>query len=153
MLYSVTWANDIYSHSLEQSWGETSNLVVVTMREKGISLQRSIDYVGGITMRRIDHFCQCYLKRKIRSLGPSVDGDVGKYVKGLEDWSFATDRYFGTRNVLVKGTLKVVVLPKQLDATISPKDVGGGGIDLCGLHETNQVVSLALASGISVIAV
>lgn len=124
-LTPVSWCNDIYSYSLEQSWGDTQNLLVVAMHEHGTGLQGAVDFVGKMIQQRIDRYC--YLKLRVKSWGAEIDEEVDQYVGGLEswvigtiEWSFATERYFGRQNTEVKKTLRVNVLPKEPTAPSFP---------------------------------
>ncbi|CUA72593.1 Linoleate 10R-lipoxygenase COP4 [Rhizoctonia solani] len=42
----ISWANDIYSFPVEQSWGQLHNFVYVVMKNKKLELQGAIDYVN-----------------------------------------------------------------------------------------------------------
>ena len=55
-------------------------------------------------------------KKRLRSFGPEIDGMVGKYLRGAEQWasanlawSFDSQRYFGVEHAKVKRTLKVKI--------------------------------------------
>jgi hypothetical protein len=42
----VTWSNDIFSYNVEQSRGDTHNMICVVMQEQGLSVQEAYDFVG-----------------------------------------------------------------------------------------------------------
>ncbi|KAF8077664.1 terpenoid synthase [Lyophyllum atratum] len=112
----VTWSNDIFSYNVEQSRGDTHNMIVILMKYHGHSLQSAVDYVGDLCAQTIDAFVEN--RRKLPSWGPEVDDMVDRYVTGLQDWivgslhwSFQTHRYFGTNGAEVKKTRFVKLLP------------------------------------------
>eukprot|EP00753_Platysulcus_tardus_P013398 PLAT3672.1.p1 GENE.PLAT3672.1~~PLAT3672.1.p1 ORF type:complete len:412 (-),score=-36.47 PLAT3672.1:340-1575(-) len=112
----VTWSNDIFSYNVEQSRGDTHNMVVILMQYHGHTLQSAIDYVGDLCRQTINTFIEN--KSKVPSWGPEVDKDVAGYVQGLQEWivgslhwSFQTKRYFGDNGAEVKRTRYVKLLP------------------------------------------
>lgn len=105
----VTWSNDIFSYNVEQSKGQTHNMIDVIMNERGIDLQSAFNFVGELCKQSIDRFTEC--REQLPSWGPKIDRDVTIYIEGLADWivgslhwSFDTERYFGKRGHEVKKT-------------------------------------------------
>ncbi|KAG8908272.1 hypothetical protein FRB99_007805 [Tulasnella sp. 403] len=103
----LTWANDMYSFNVEQSKGDTQNLVVIAMNEMGLDVQGAVDFVGDLIMRRIDRYVAD--KELLPSWGPEVDAQLAQYVAGLErwvigvlHWSFDSERYFGAEHERIK---------------------------------------------------
>ncbi|KAJ3516644.1 hypothetical protein NLJ89_g985 [Agrocybe chaxingu] len=80
----VTWSNDIFSYNVEQSRGDTHNMIVILMEYHGHTLQSAVDYVGELCAQTIDTFCEN--KERLPSWGPEIDDMVARYVKGLQDW-------------------------------------------------------------------
>ncbi|KAJ3169371.1 hypothetical protein HDU87_000646 [Geranomyces variabilis] len=126
----LTWANDIYSYNLEQSWGETQNLIVVSMKDKNLSLQEGVDFVGELIRERIA--CFEADKARLPSFGSEeVDADVRTYVQGLEHWvsgviawSFQSKRYFGDEHLTIREKRIVTLMAKEPEAvTKQGKDV------------------------------
>ncbi|KAJ3041265.1 hypothetical protein HDV00_009658 [Rhizophlyctis rosea] len=114
----LAWANDLYSFNLEQSWGETHNLVCVVMREKELDLQGAMDYCGGMMRRRYAEYQG--EKERLPSWGEEVDGVVRRYLKGLEhwvigviNWSFMSERYFGKEGLEVRRTRVATLYPRN----------------------------------------
>ncbi|KAF5358214.1 hypothetical protein D9756_001275 [Leucocoprinus leucothites] len=112
----VTWSNDIFSYNVEQSRGDTHNMIVILMKYHNYTLQGAIDYVGDRCAETIDNFERH--KSLLPSWGPEIDSMVASYVQGLQDWivgslhwSFQTHRYFGTRGMIVKKNRHVRLLP------------------------------------------
>ncbi|KAF9449584.1 terpenoid synthase [Macrolepiota fuliginosa MF-IS2] len=112
----VTWSNDIFSYNVEQSRGDTHNMIVILMKYHDHNLQSAVDYVGNLCAETIDSFQKH--KGLVPSWGPEVDDMVVRYIQGLQDWivgslhwSFQTHRYFGTRGMTVKKNRVVRLLP------------------------------------------
>ncbi|KAF8889626.1 isoprenoid synthase domain-containing protein [Infundibulicybe gibba] len=114
----VTWSNDIFSYSVEQSKGDTHNMIPVVMKEEGLDLQSAVDFVGSLCKQSIDRFNDD--RANLPSWGPKIDRDVAIYLDGLADWmvgslhwSFETERYFGKNGRTVKKTGIVNLLPRR----------------------------------------
>ena len=89
-----------------------SNIVTVIMKEKGLSLQQTVDFVGAEFKTILDDFAVD--KKRMPSFGPQVDGEVTKFIGALETWivgnirwSLSTERYFGKDHGEVERTLTV----------------------------------------------
>ncbi|KAG9014251.1 hypothetical protein FRB94_013561 [Tulasnella sp. JGI-2019a] len=120
----LTWANDIYSFNVEQSKGDTQNLVVIAMHEFGLNIQQAVDHVGSRIRSRIDQYVM--EKRLVPSFGsPQIDAQVVTYIGGMEDsvigvlhWSFDSKRYFGDEHERIKRDRTVTLLP--VDTSMLP---------------------------------
>ncbi|KIO32334.1 hypothetical protein M407DRAFT_214286 [Tulasnella calospora MUT 4182] len=130
----LTWANDMYSFNVEQSKGDTQNLVVIAMNELGLDVQGAVDHVGDMIRQRIDQYVM--EKYCVPSWGEEVDAQVAKYVEGLESWvigvlhwSFDSERYFGAKHEQIKKDRIVTLLPVDTsmlpppDSTVVEDDV------------------------------
>lgn len=91
------------------------------MKEKGFSLQRTIDYIGEEFSSLITDFAAD--KETLRSFGEKVDENVYLFISALETWivgnicwSFSTKRYFGKDHEEVRRTL-MVRLAKQAESS------------------------------------
>jgi len=116
----VTWSNDIFSYNVEQSRGDTHNMIVILMRYHGHTLQSAVDFVGELCRQTIDNFIEN--RKIIPSWGPEIDKMVEGYVQGLQDWitgslhwSFMTERYFGKNGAEVKKSRYVKLLPPKVE--------------------------------------
>ncbi|KJA23141.1 hypothetical protein HYPSUDRAFT_138166 [Hypholoma sublateritium FD-334 SS-4] len=114
----VTWSNDIFSYNVEQSKGDTHNMICVVMNEEGLDLQSAVDFVGDMCKQSIDRFNE--ERSRLPSWGPEIDRDVSVYVNGLADWivgslhwSFDSERYFGKSGRKVKSSRVVELLPQR----------------------------------------
>jgi hypothetical protein len=110
---------DIFSYNVEQSKGDTHNMIPVVMNEEGLDLQSAIDFVGNMCKQSIDRFVDD--RSNLPSWGPKIDRDVSVYVGGLADWivgslhwSFESERYFGKAGREVKATRVVNLLPRRV---------------------------------------
>ncbi|PPQ86910.1 hypothetical protein CVT25_009796 [Psilocybe cyanescens] len=115
----VTWSNDIFSYNVEQSRGDTHNMIIILMHHHAMSLQEAVDYVGDLCAQTIDTFCRN--KERLPSWNPEIDDMVARYVQGLQDWivgslhwSFQTRRYFGEQGMEVKKHRVVKLLPLKI---------------------------------------
>jgi hypothetical protein len=113
---------DIYSYNVEQSRGDTHNLITVIMQDRHLDVQGAFDHAGNMCIGAIKSYYE--YKTKLPSYGPEIDGQVAAYTRGLEswisgnlEWSFLTERYFGNRGQEIKKDLRVNLLsPSQLTA-------------------------------------
>ncbi|KLO08651.1 hypothetical protein SCHPADRAFT_1000785 [Schizopora paradoxa] len=114
-------ANDIYSYKLERTTNQdANNLITILMKEKGFSLQRSVDYVGDQFKSLLDVF------NKNEACLPSFDAEgdeaLRRYILstkqsiiGYMHWCFDTHRYFTPEDGDVRRTLIVRLTDDALD--------------------------------------
>ncbi|KAI0374636.1 terpenoid synthase [Pilatotrama ljubarskyi] len=109
---------DIFSYNVEQSRGDTHNMIAIMMNLHGLDLQGAVDFVGDLCKQTIDAFVEN--RQNIPSFGPELDRDVAMYVQGLQDWivgslhwSFKTERYFGKAGAEIKEHRVVRLLPRR----------------------------------------
>jgi hypothetical protein len=102
---------------MEQSKGDTHNMIAVLMHRDNIPLQTAVERVGDICRDAIDRYNNW--RRKLPSWGPEIDRDVARYADGLADWmlgvmhwSFETERYFGRHAKVVKREQVVRLYPR-----------------------------------------
>ncbi|KAG2008219.1 terpene synthase [Coprinopsis cinerea AmutBmut pab1-1] len=114
----VTWSNDIFSFNVEQSKGDTHNMIPVVMHQEGLDLQSAVDFVGEMCKSAIDRFIED--QNYLPSWGPKIDRDLAVYINGLADWivgslhwSFETERYFGKNGRQVKSSRVIDLLPRR----------------------------------------
>jgi len=110
---------DIFSYNVEQSKGDTHNMIPVVMHQEGVDLQTAVDFVGNMCKQSIDRFNED--RARLPSWGPEIDRDVAIYVDGLANWivgslhwSFESERYFGKTGLQVKATRTVDILPLRV---------------------------------------
>jgi len=117
----VTWSNDIFSYNVEQSRGDTHNMICILQEHYGMDLQEAMDYVGEMCRMTMENFKEN--AKRLPSFGSAeVDADVAAYVKALQDWmvgslhwSFMSKRYFGDEGAEVKTHRIVKLLPKRVE--------------------------------------
>ncbi|TFK72973.1 terpenoid synthase [Pluteus cervinus] len=116
----ICWANDVYSYNMEQAMGHTgNNVMTVLMKEHALSLQEASDAVGDHCAKLVDVFLSG--RQRLPSWGPAVDSDVRRYIEGLSrwmrgniEWSFESQRYFGTQHAEIKETLFISLRPSEV---------------------------------------
>jgi hypothetical protein len=94
-------------------------MIVVVMKQEGLSLQAAVDFVGELCQQSIDRFGA--ERASLPSWDPEIDRQVDIYVDGLADWivgslhwSFESERYFGKTGLEIKNTRTVNLLPRRL---------------------------------------
>ncbi|PCH42336.1 terpenoid synthase [Wolfiporia cocos MD-104 SS10] len=115
----VAWSNDVYSYNMEQAMGHTgNNVVTVLMNQNNWDLQTAVDHVGVHFKELMDSFMAD--KARLPSWGPKLDSAVSQFVMAMEnwvvgncEWSFETQRYFGTERAEIKRTRVVRLYPKR----------------------------------------
>ncbi|KZO94500.1 terpenoid synthase [Calocera viscosa TUFC12733] len=95
----VSWANDVLSFGVEYGRGDTSNIVISVMNERGVGIQEAMDVVGKMFTTVVEDFLT--ERNALPPWGPNIDRHVQLYIQGLEDWimgstewCFWTKRYF-----------------------------------------------------------
>ncbi|KAF8507833.1 terpenoid synthase [Hysterangium stoloniferum] len=96
----IALTNDIFSYNVEQSRGDTYNVVVIVMKSFKLDLQGAVDHIGNMCRETLELFQAT--KASLPSWNVEVDKDVALYIKGLEDWMsgslhwslFVSERYF-----------------------------------------------------------
>ncbi|KAJ7891626.1 isoprenoid synthase domain-containing protein [Mycena olivaceomarginata] len=131
----VAWSNDVFSYSVEQSKGDTHNMVVVVMHHRSLDLPAAVEFVGDLCKEAMARFTS--QKNQLPSWGDHIDRHVSSYIQGLEDWmsgilfwSFETERYFGkavrtvkaTRTVRLVNSESISLLPSD-EAVLQPKQL------------------------------
>ncbi|PPQ64032.1 hypothetical protein CVT24_008845 [Panaeolus cyanescens] len=114
----IAMVNDLHSYGLERSRGlDNHNVVTAIMKEHNLDIQGAFYWLSGYASRTIARFLSD--KAKLPSYGPKVDAAVNLFVdrmarcvRGYDQWSYETDRYYGkdggikvqkTRKVTLKG--------------------------------------------------
>ncbi|KAH6658525.1 terpenoid synthase [Truncatella angustata] len=121
-------ANDLLSYDKEQaSSDDEHNLVTIAMKEFDTDVQGAVDWAARIHADLVQQFN--YVVRIVPRWGGPVDLDVQTYVDGIGQWvvanvqwSFESERYFGTRGLEVKKTRMLQLLPQgqKAQAEIGP---------------------------------
>jgi hypothetical protein len=111
----LTIRQDVYSFAMEQAQGQGgTNVLSVLMFHKKMDLQAASDYVGVLFDQAMDLFVTS--KALLPSWGPLVDPGVvalveglGQYIVANIEFSFETERYFGSERQEVRRTRVVTV--------------------------------------------
>ncbi|KAK0472672.1 terpenoid synthase [Armillaria luteobubalina] len=111
----ICWVNDIYSYNMEQAKGHRCvNAVTVIMKAKCLDLQGAVDFINGYCEALLDQFEKAKEVLSARPEESYADAVLllkafGDWVRGNDEWSFATERYFGKEGREIRKS-RVVVL-------------------------------------------
>ena len=96
----------------------TNNVMTVLMQHKKLDIQGAADYVGVHYKGLIDTFLEA--KRSLPSWNSKIDREVALYAMAMENWvignlnwSFETQRYFGSEHRRVRDTRVIVLSPRE----------------------------------------
>lgn len=109
----------MYSFNVEQARGDPHNLITSVMHELSVDINGAFDWATSYYRELCTSFLDIH-PGGLPSFGPEVDPHVIRYVeglahwvRGLDEWSFETQRYFGTKGEAVKVSRRVELLPKR----------------------------------------
>lgn len=109
----------MYSFNVEQARGDPHNLIISIMHELSVDINGAFDWVASYCRQLSTSFLQIY-RGNLPSFGPTVDPHVIRYAEGLahwargiDSWSFETQRYFGLKGEVVRVSRIVELLPKH----------------------------------------
>ena len=117
---------DIYSYNIEQMHGDDlRNIVTCVMNEHHTDVNGAIlwvkDYIIGAGERF--HAAKATLPQLEEPLNSQVkeycDG-LGQLVRGNDDWSFESERYFGDKGLEIKENGWVLLMPKMITTERRP---------------------------------
>lgn len=87
------------------------------MFSENLGLQDAVDWIVRWTDSVVEEFL--FLKDDLPSWGDEIDRQVNQYVQGLarwvrgnDDWSFESQRYFGSKGWEVQKTREIYMLPR-----------------------------------------
>ncbi|KAF5346490.1 hypothetical protein D9756_010111 [Leucocoprinus leucothites] len=113
----IALINDVYSLAMERSRGlNWHNAVMLVMREQNISLPEAMEWILNYGQRVVKSFNANVAA--LPSWGPDVDRRVQIYVagiaqniRGVDDWTFESHRYFGSKGLEIKLTRTMSPFP------------------------------------------
>nr|BBH51509.1 putative sesquiterpene synthase [Clitopilus sp.] len=112
----VFWVNDLYSYNMEQAKGHgAANVVTVIMKSKSLGLQAAVDHLADACEVLTAQFLEAKsrLSKHPESIfskeAVKVLDAYGDWVRGNEEWSFVTERYFGKENKAVRQSRMVKI--------------------------------------------
>ncbi|KAI0267826.1 terpenoid synthase [Gloeopeniophorella convolvens] len=123
---SLPLTNDTYSYNIEQAAGHGGhNLVTVVMAEKNVDLDGALDWVSQYHGQILSRFQA--QKFGLPSWGAEIDNQVGIFVeklgywiRGIDSWSFETERYFGLKAREIQEHRVVALLPRAKSSEVTP---------------------------------
>ena len=109
----------MHSYGLEYSRGlDGHNVVTAIMNEHNIGLQEALYWLSGFATATIGKFLSDL--SNLPSWGKQVDGAVKEYfnrvgrcVRGYDQWSYETKRYYGEAGLLVQQSRKIFLRPRD----------------------------------------
>ncbi|KZS86919.1 terpenoid synthase [Sistotremastrum niveocremeum HHB9708] len=109
-------ANDIYSYNVERIRDDNPhNLVAVAMKDQDCDAQSAIDYIARCYMQLRDRFLAGF--DDLPSWSSTIDKDVKSYIWGVGnwvtaniEWSFESERYFGTHGKDIRESRTIAIL-------------------------------------------
>ncbi|KAJ3562898.1 hypothetical protein NP233_g9287 [Leucocoprinus birnbaumii] len=113
----IALINDVYSLAMERSRGlNWHNSVMLVMREQNVGLPEAMDWILDYGQRVVKSFNANV--DALPSWGPEVDERVKVYVQGIaqnirgvDDWTFESHRYFGPKGMEIKRTRMMSPFP------------------------------------------
>ncbi|KAK0218405.1 isoprenoid synthase domain-containing protein [Armillaria nabsnona] len=123
----ICWANDIYSYNMEQAKGlSCANIVTVIMKSKQLDLQSAVDFINGYCKALLDQFEKAKEVLSARQEEGYSDAVLllkafGDWVRGNDEWCFATERYFGKEGGEIRKS-RVVILREPSTNKFSLKE-------------------------------
>ncbi|KAI0284087.1 terpenoid synthase [Russula brevipes] len=123
LLYS-----DITSYNKEQACGDDDhNIITILMHHNKTDIQGAIDWVHNYHKELEAKFMDIY-ENKIPKFGEPVDTElaqyvdgIGHWVRGIEQWYFESERYFGKNGPEIKKTRWVTLSPKRPVDEVGPQ--------------------------------
>jgi len=103
------------------------------MHAKDLSPQAAANWIDEWHSQIVETFLHC--RENLPSWGLEIDRQVHQYVEGLaywvrgsDDWSFESHRYFGTQGPEIQKTREIYMLPR-VDALASRSLTHRGGVE------------------------
>ena len=117
---------DILSYNLEQMRGDDlHNLLACVMDEYQTDVNGAMLWVKKILLGAAEmfHAAKAALPEWNEPLNSDVkaycDG-LGQWVRGMDVWSFESERYFGNKGLEIQENRWMLLLPKKITAEIGP---------------------------------
>ncbi|RKU48578.1 terpene cyclase, variant 3 [Coniochaeta pulveracea] len=126
--------NDLVSYNKEQASGDDEhNIITIIMANQHTTVTGALSWVADYHAKLEARFNEVY--RKIPRWGGALDIDVQTYAFGLgnwvranDQWSFESERYFGTRGLEIMESRTVAILPK-VNPGVGAAEVGPVVVD------------------------
>ncbi|KAI0595173.1 hypothetical protein F4775DRAFT_383732 [Biscogniauxia sp. FL1348] len=126
----TTFSNDILSYPKEHSSGDDSHNLVTIMTERALDVQGAVDWIAALHAPTARRFSQLYLV--IPRWGGLIGMDVQPYLDGVAHFtignvhcSYESEQYFGSRELEVKESCEMHLLPEQRERNDSTDRVTG----------------------------
>ncbi|KDR71607.1 hypothetical protein GALMADRAFT_143861 [Galerina marginata CBS 339.88] len=117
--YLIAIGNDIDSYAMEKARGlELHNSVELVMLEQNLDIQGAINwlerYAAGVHAEFLDNVAKMpsWGKDADRRVKLYIDG-IAQWVRGNDDWTFESGRYFGSKGLEIQKTRLMSLLPSS----------------------------------------
>ncbi|THH19394.1 hypothetical protein EW146_g1751 [Bondarzewia mesenterica] len=119
--------NDIVSYNLEQARGDAShNIVTIIMDELKTDIEGAMLWVAEYHTKLEEKFFENL--GAVPKWGEPIDVQVNRYCDGLgnwvranDQWSFESERYFGTKGPQIMQSRCITLMPKERTEDIGPQ--------------------------------
>lgn len=109
---------DMHSYSVEVARGIAfHNIVTSIMQEHRMGISAAMEWLGNFGKQRIDTFLNAV--KELPSWGQEVDQNVSIYIKrighlvrGADEWSYESERYWERRGSEIQSTRLVTFIPE-----------------------------------------
>ncbi|KAF9530787.1 terpenoid synthase [Crepidotus variabilis] len=113
----IAIGNDIDSYAMEKARGlELHNSVELVMKEQGVNVQGAINwlerYAAGVHAGFLENVAQMpsWGEQTDKKVKTYIDG-LAQWIRGNDDWTFESGRYFGSKGLEIQKTRVMTLLP------------------------------------------
>lgn len=117
----TTYLKDVVSFNVEQARGDIHNIIILLMEKRNLSVQEAMDLMDEWYQKRSSQFID--LMKETEALlddANHIQRDLKTYIRGLAhwvtanyEWSFETNRFFGTLSKKIYTVRTVSLMPKK----------------------------------------
>ena len=117
---------DIYSYNLEQMRGDDlNNIITSVMNEHHTDVNGAMLWVEDFLLGAEERFHAAVAalpkwEEPLNSQVKEYCEGLGQIVRGNDDWSFESERYFGNKGLEIKQNRWMLLLPKKSAVEIGP---------------------------------
>jgi len=110
---------DMVSYNKEQACGDNHNIVAIVMHELDMDVDGAMFWVADLLKEIENKFLEAMAA--LPTWGEPIDSQVKQYcdgvanwVRGNYEWSFESERYFGTKGLEIKRKRWITLMPKVI---------------------------------------
>jgi hypothetical protein len=127
-IHKNAW-QDMLSYNVEQTRGDYHNIVAIAMHEFDTDVNGAMLWVADHYKEVEKKFFEA--KAALPKWGEPIDSQVrqycdglGSWVRGNDEWSFETERYFGSKGPEIKRKRWNMLIPKDRLQKLGPRETG-----------------------------